>query len=167
MRIAWNKGLTKEDPRVAKYAISGRNKKRLSHLGKKHSEETKRKIGIAHIGRNIRWGDKISKTLKDKYKKGILKQGKGKDNPNWKGDNACYSALHLRVERARGKPSRCEVCKTTDSSKRFEWANLNGHYKDIKDYKRMCKKCHEEYHKSYSWTATAEKVINLINNANI
>ncbi len=45
-RVPWNKGLTKEtDERILKHSEIGKENKRLSHLGKKHSEETKRKIG--------------------------------------------------------------------------------------------------------------------------
>lgn len=68
----------------------------------------------------------------------------GADNDSWKGDKAGYAALHYRVERVRGKPQQCEVCKATRKQK-YEWANLTGNYKDPKDYKRMCCSCHAKY----------------------
>ncbi len=55
-----------------------------------------------------------------------------------------YGAYHDKVRKIRGKPSKCEVCKTTEA-KRFEWANLTGNYKDILDYKRMCTSCHNKF----------------------
>jgi hypothetical protein len=67
---------------------------------------------------------------------------KGEKNRMWKGDNAGYSALHFRVEKQRGKPRYCEVCETYDA-KKYEWANLTGHYADVNDYKRMCVRCHQ------------------------
>lgn len=65
-------------------------------------------------------------------------------NPAWKGDEASYSALHLRVERQRGKPQHCERCGTTRPD-RYEWANLTGNYADVDDYERMCNRCHKQY----------------------
>jgi len=143
MRIAWNKGLTKEtDKRVLKNSISGKENKRKSHLGLKHSIETKKKIGKALKDRKILWKDKISKTLKNKYDVGLIKKRKRQDNPQWKGNNAKYAAFHLRVQQNRGTPQKCEICKTEDKNKTYEWASINKRYSDINDYKRMCKSCH-------------------------
>lgn len=66
----------------------------------------------------------------------------GERNPLWKGDYAGYNALHLRVIAARGRPSQCSCCDTTDPAIRYEWANLSGHYEDINDYVRLCPLCH-------------------------
>lgn len=65
----------------------------------------------------------------------------GPTNDAWKGDAANYSALHLRVQTERGRPSLCEECGTT-SAKRFEWANISGRYEDVADYRRLCCSCH-------------------------
>jgi len=67
------------------------------------------------------------------------------NNPNWKGSKAGYAALHYRVYKERGKPQCCDVCKTKDKSKRYQWANLTGKFEDINDYKRMCQSCHSKY----------------------
>jgi hypothetical protein len=67
------------------------------------------------------------------------------NNPTWLGDEAGYQAFHGRVHRRRGMPSRCERCGTEDPTKRYEWANLTGHYEDPDDYERMCKHCHQLY----------------------
>lgn len=62
-----------------------------------------------------------------------------------KGTSAGYRALHDRVRRQRGTPSRCEECGTTDQAKRYEWANLTGRYDDPSDYARMCVPCHRSF----------------------
>lgn len=66
----------------------------------------------------------------------------GSTNHAWKGGAAGYQALHLRVEAARGKASRCSACDTTDPAIRYEWANLTGRYDLIEDYVRLCVSCH-------------------------
>ena len=68
----------------------------------------------------------------------------GPANPRWKGSEAQYQALHLRVATMRGTPSRCEQCGTATAS-RYEWANLTGNYQDVNDYRRMCVSCHRKY----------------------
>ncbi|MFJ3878016.1 hypothetical protein ACIPW5_11205 [Streptomyces sp. NPDC090077] len=66
----------------------------------------------------------------------------GERNHMWRGGEAKYQALHLRVETARGKPQRCSCCDTDDPNGKYEWANLSGHYADIHDYARLCIPCH-------------------------
>lgn len=89
--------------------------------GKPWSEKSKRKMSIAHKGKT---GDKAG---------------------NWKGDEAGYFALHLRISKQLGRPKLCEICRTTDKRKRYEWANLTGDYANVKDYRRMCQSCHRRY----------------------
>lgn len=66
---------------------------------------------------------------------------RGTENPQWKGDNASYAALHYRVNNLKGRPSECEVCGTKDKSRTYDWACV-GEYVNIDDYKRMCRSCH-------------------------
>lgn len=68
---------------------------------------------------------------------------RGPANHMWRGDEAGYAALHLRVAAERGQPSECSWCGATDG--RFEWANLSGLYEDISDYERLCASCHRTY----------------------
>ena len=68
---------------------------------------------------------------------------RGHRNAMWRGGSAGYQAMHLRVAEARGTPSKCEHCGTTDA-KRFEWANLSGRYDDVNDYVRLCVSCHHK-----------------------
>lgn len=68
----------------------------------------------------------------------------GIDNPQWKGNEASYAALHYRVSNQKGRPSKCEVCGTTDDNKTYDWACV-GDYKNIDDYRRMCRSCHRQH----------------------
>lgn len=72
----------------------------------------------------------------------------GEKNHSWKGANAKYAALHLRVGALRGKPKLCEVCGQDSPSKKYEWASLNGRWDDPRDYKRMCISCHHKNDKT-------------------
>lgn len=67
----------------------------------------------------------------------------GDRNHMWRGSQARYAALHLRVAAARGKPSLCAWCGETEG--RFEWANVSGAYEDVSDYERLCCSCHRFY----------------------
>jgi len=67
---------------------------------------------------------------------------RGIKNSNWKGNGAGYQACHARVIAARGHPSKCEECGTTDPNQHYDWANLTGNYHDVNDYRRLCRSCH-------------------------
>ena len=75
----------------------------------------------------------------------INKDRNGSKNPCWRGNKVGYNAAHRRVEKLKGKPKKCEVCNTTNKQKKYEWANLTGHYEDVNDYKRMCLSCHAKF----------------------
>ena len=110
-------------------------------------------------------GKELSQVIKDKMK-GRIPWNKGKTkkelpqlsnsgvkkgqlswekHPNWRGNRAKYDALHSRVRKILGQPKLCKICKTHDNKKLYHWANLTGNFLDIKDYKRMCVKCHIKY----------------------
>lgn len=78
-------------------------------------------------------------------RKAIPRDQRGPNNGGWKGDEACYSSLHLRVIRLRGQPQECSTCGKNDPSLRYEWANLTGAYEDVTDYARMCLSCHRRF----------------------
>ena len=65
---------------------------------------------------------------------------RGALNHMWKGEDAGYKALHLRVRSKRGKPGSCEACDS--STVRTEWANISGDYTDENDYLSLCLRCH-------------------------
>jgi hypothetical protein len=55
-----------------------------------------------------------------------------------------YRLIHKWVEVFRGKPKRCEKCKTI-KAKAYDWANISGEYKwELGDWIRVCRKCHFE-----------------------
>lgn len=69
-------------------------------------------------------------------------------NDYWKGDDAGYSAFHRRLDAKFGRIKKCDVCGTNDETRWYDWANLTGDYKNINDYKRMCRQCHRQYDES-------------------
>lgn len=69
----------------------------------------------------------------------------GESHPNWKGDNAKYTAFHMRLREKFGPANKCEICGKTGKDFRYEWANLTGNYWDINDFKQMCHPCHKEF----------------------
>ena len=66
----------------------------------------------------------------------------GPANSSWKGDRATYQALHLRVATTRGKPGRCEVCKTAEKTRSYDWAFVGSDMANVYHFKRMCRSCH-------------------------
>lgn len=74
---------------------------------------------------------------------------KGDKNNNWKGKEASYAAFHYRLRALKGRPKKCEVCYTEDTTRQYDWANLTGKYDDPDDYKRMCRSCHWKHDKTH------------------
>ena len=63
------------------------------------------------------------------------------NNATWGGDDVTYAAFHYRVVAQRGRPKRCEACGTDDENKNYDWACV-GDYRNVNDFKRMCRSCH-------------------------
>ncbi len=63
-----------------------------------------------------------------------------------------YFTLQHRVSRLRGTPNECEECGCTDPAKRYDWANVTGNYADVRDYKRLCRRCHFNQHLAEGWS---------------
>jgi hypothetical protein len=79
--------------------------------------------------------------------KGLFKPKE--ENLNWKGSEVSYHALHSWVCFHRGEPQWCEKCGTT-KAKQYDWASKSREYKrDLKDWIRLCPKCHTEYDKGH------------------
>lgn len=56
-----------------------------------------------------------------------------------------YGTKHAWVRRTFGTPNKCEHCGTSES-KKFEWANISGVYKLVReDWARLCCQCHRRY----------------------
>lgn len=91
--------------------------------GKRRSEEVKKKMSLAHKGKNL-----------------------GQLSPNWKGDKVSYSGLHHWIKKELGSPNYCEICKTTDENKVYDWANKDHKYRRAKEeFMRLCRSCHRGY----------------------
>src|SRR3972149_1601888 len=67
---------------------------------------------------------------------------RGERNHMWRGREARYKALHLRMQSLRGKPQKCERCGAEGPGRSYDWANQTGRYDDPADYKRLCRSCH-------------------------
>ena len=64
----------------------------------------------------------------------------GDKNPNWKGDDVKYQALHQWIRKNKPKPNACEKCGQV---RILECANISGLYKrDINDFIYVCIPCH-------------------------
>ena len=99
------------------------------HLGKKHSDESKKLISKNRRGK-----------------------AQNERNSLWKGDNVGYIALHAWVARKLGRPKECALCKDT-SIHRYHWASISRSCKrDLSDWIRLCPKCHRNYDKTIPGT---------------
>lgn len=102
----------------------------MSSLGYKHSEDARRRISLALIGK------------------------KEEQNRAWKGDKAKYQARHIRL---RKKYGRAKICENRESkvlkfnckgiSKIFQWAKKKGRKYTLNrnDYYQLCAGCHVVY----------------------
>lgn len=107
--------------------------KKGSHL----SEEHKRKLRLAHLGKK--------QTEEVKIKRGLYRNGN--KHPNWRGDEVKYRALHDWVVKNLGQSDICEYCKISGLTKhQIHWANISGEYKrELTDWVRLCVRCHSRY----------------------
>lgn len=94
--------------------------------GRKHSEETKRKMSIT--------------------RKGMPRQFPimtNENHPGWKGDDVGYFALHAWMRRHLPKPNLCQNCDKI--TKRLQVACVTAIYsRDFSNWKYLCYKCHYE-----------------------
>ena len=163
------KKYSKEHRENISKALKGK-KQNWSHngmLGKEHSEETKRKMSLSHVGKKykpmseqgkknlsnalkgrIPWNKGLTTKTDSRIKKYVEKMT-GENNYNWKGNKVSYRELHKWLEKKLGKPGRCQFCFAT-TAKIYDWANISKKYKrDINDWIRLCRSCHIKYDKGY------------------
>lgn len=94
-------------------------------LGKIIGESNKKRTGWNHS---------------QEVKQRLSKIRTGAKNPNWKGDNVSYNALHEYIKRHFPKTEKCQNCK---NKKPYDLANISQEYKrEIGDWKWLCRKCH-------------------------
>jgi len=116
--------------------------------GRKQNKETVDKRRISMIGKNV--GKKRSEETKRRMSKSVsisLIGKKGENSRGWKGDDIKIVTIHDRVKNKYGKPSYCEICKST-KKKRYDWSNKDHSYKmpiNRDDWQRLCRGCHIKY----------------------
>ena len=72
----------------------------------------------------------------------------GKNNPNWKGDDVKYDAVHAWIRKYKGKPTYCEDIDCEGRFKKYHWANIDHQYRrNLDDYISLCAFCHKKYDK--------------------
>lgn len=91
-------------------------------------------------------------------RRAVKRDQRGDRNHMWKGANAGYQALHLRVEQERGDLIGCTRCGQSDPAASYEWANQTGDYANTSDYERMCRPCHRTFD-AWRRRATGERTI--------
>jgi len=117
------------------------------NLGRKTSEETKRKQSLSMIGKNL--GKKRTKKTLEKMS---IAQRLEKGH-NWKGENASVASKHRWIITYYGNPPKCEDCgmigkKTGKIIKQWniQWSNCDHKYRRVReDYRGRCQKCHWKY----------------------
>lgn len=128
------------------------------NVGRKHSEETKRKISLGNKGKivsketglklslgrrgkdNPNYGNHLSSEMRKK----LSEERKESGNPNWKGkDIKCVNAIHNWIRRRHSPPKVCEHC---GKEKKLDLANIKHHVytRDVEDYIWVCRKCHSD-----------------------
>jgi len=139
----------KKRPR-RKHSEETKKKIGFSNLGKKYSEEAKAKMRLAWVERK-----KIGVSEETRKKISIANTGKklsketklklrlsklGDKNPNWKGDNVSLGALHTWIKKRKPKSKICERCKKNPT---YDLANISQkYYRDINDFEWLCRGCH-------------------------
>lgn len=91
--------------------------------GSKHTEETKEKNRIAHLGKRT-----------------------GPKNNKWKGKYVGYHGLHDWVRDNYGTPIKCDSKDCERRSTNYQWSNVSGKYKRTRDdWQQLCIPCHKKY----------------------
>jgi hypothetical protein len=123
--------------RAARISASLRGNKNC--LGRKMSDEQKRKIAIALTGNQNSAG--VVRT--PEYCAALGERMRGPKNPHWKGDDVSYHELHKWLNRWKKKPRLCVFC---GKEKKLDWANIDGLYRRaMEDYIALCRSCHVKY----------------------
>jgi len=144
-RIPWSKGkklppLSYDTKRKLSEALSG---EKNPMFNKKHTINSRKLMSMNNARYNL--GRKFSDETKKKMSENHMVVINEK-NPNWKGDEAGYNALHDWVRRHKPKPELCEICKKKEP---YDLANISDEYKrDINDYQWICRACHLKKHRN-------------------
>jgi hypothetical protein len=69
----------------------------------------------------------------------------GEKNPNWRGGEVSYSALHKWLRRCHSKTGACSNCGKEGKT---DWAFLrhpDPYTREIADYRELCRSCHMRF----------------------
>ena len=150
--------------------MKDRNKKGQFIKGKHYSTKTQFKKGVAPWNKGIKgllsgansphWkGGKPKCKICNKQVSAYLTQycidclpitNQSDNSPNWKGEDASYSAKHSWITRRKGSPEQCLHCgsvgKKIQNRWNIDWANIDHKYRrNLGDYIPLCKQCHTKY----------------------
>src|SRR3990167_420114 len=151
-QIAWNKGLTKADPRVAKNA-EGVSRALKGRKRNPHSLETCKKISIKLKGNKNPLGHKWSNEAKSKFSlliKGILKPYlRGIKNGMWQGGKSFESYTidwtnTLRRSIRERDYYTCQMCKEPQGDVALDVHHINYDKKNCNPNNliTLCRGCH-------------------------
>lgn len=128
---------------LPKYDYQGRERRFLKgHSSKdiKLSEERKQKLLMANIGRK----------LSEEHRRKIGEAQKGEKNKNWLGDNVGYSGLHYWIRKHLPKSKKCHLCKERTPK---EVACITSVYnREFKNWAWLCYQCHRDWDNIYERT---------------
>lgn len=81
------------------------------------------------------WG----RDMTDAFREMGLKR-RSENNPNWKGNDVGYTALHAWIKRRFKKSELCNKCRGNIP---MDLANISGKYlRDVNDWEWLCRRCH-------------------------
>jgi hypothetical protein len=66
----------------------------------------------------------------------------------WKGDDVCYNAIHVYIQRWYGKADCCSNPMCSKKSTYFEWCKIDHttpYTKNIEEFQKLCRVCHRGY----------------------
>jgi len=106
-------------------------------IGKKHSKKTKLKMSKMRMNHSV--------SVETRNKIGLANEKEIKE-----GEDVSYSRIHHWIVKKLGKPDKCEHCGISGLfGRKINWANKSYLYKnDVKDWIRLCLKCHRLYDKN-------------------
>jgi hypothetical protein len=110
--------------------------------------------------------NKVREMRKELYKKNEKFQEsrimrKGELHPLWKGNNVKYQGCHRWIRKYKPKLDKCEFC---GSSKKLDVACINNykqHNRNIKDYKWLCRSCHEIFDNTRRIKIDSDEIVSI------